>query len=64
MSHKEQAITQYIKDKHTTDECSSFIEGYESAEKNYQDNIKEWERFSIIILISFSIFIVVVLSLI
>lgn len=32
---KQKAIYNYIKDKHTQDECSSFIDGYEHAENNF-----------------------------
>ena len=32
---KQKAIYNYIKDKHTQDECSSFIDGYEHAENDF-----------------------------
>jgi hypothetical protein len=35
MLKKQKAVYDYIKDKHTQDECSGFIDGYERAENDF-----------------------------
>lgn len=35
MKKKQQAVNNYVKTKHTSDECSGFIDGYEQAETDF-----------------------------
>jgi hypothetical protein len=41
MTKKEKAVDQYIRDKHSTDECYAYIEGWEDAH-DYQINKLYW----------------------
>lgn len=34
MTHKEQSVTEYINLRKSQDECASYIDGYEAAEKH------------------------------
>ena len=41
MTKLEKAVDKYIRDKHTTDECYAYIQGWEDAH-DYQINIVYW----------------------
>ena len=41
MTKKEKAVDQYVRDKHSTDECYAYIEGWEDAH-DYQINKLYW----------------------
>jgi len=41
MTKKEKAVDQYIRDKHSTDECYAYIQGWEDAH-DYQINKLYW----------------------
>jgi hypothetical protein len=38
MTKKEKAVDQYIRDKHSTDECSAYIQGWKDANKYHSGN--------------------------
>jgi tetrahydromethanopterin S-methyltransferase subunit B len=41
MTKKEKAVDQYVRDKHSTDECYAYIQGWEDADE-YQAGNTYW----------------------
>ena len=41
-THKQNALNEYIKEKHTQEECIGFIDGYEASENNKQIDFAIW----------------------
>lgn len=57
----EKELYKYIKDKHTTEECAGFIDGFKAAEKCFKQGVVAGTTFGAIIGTIITIIIVFIL---